>query len=180
MSKVPFNLEEQVVRVVESLKDDVEGMSRYYLMGLDRVCESPIEAALGATILMKDKIDTFAKGFQILLCNNNDIESYRDTVWLLVPQYEWNGYRIDFALRAPWFRFKWIFIECDGHNFHERTKEQAARDRAKDRDIQSAGIPILRFTGSEIHRDLSGCGEQVFSFLEDRQADWIPLHERPD
>lgn len=72
---------------------------------------------------------------------------------LLTPQFRWNDYRIDFCLRA-WARpDRMVFVECDGHDFHERTKEQAERDRSKDRAIQAAGIGILRFTGREIWRD---------------------------
>lgn len=75
-------------------------------------------------------------------------------------QYPWNGYRIDIVCGGQWFGRK-IFIECDGHDFHERTKQQASRDRQKDRAAQLAGIPILRFTGSEIHRNVLGCCSQI-------------------
>ena len=44
-------------------------------------------------------------------------------------------------------------IECDGHEFHEKTKEQAARDKKRDNIIQSQGWKIFRFTGSEIWHD---------------------------
>jgi very-short-patch-repair endonuclease len=54
-----------------------------------------------------------------------------------------------------------IVVECDGHDFHERTKEQAARDRARDRWMTEHGIIVLRFTGSEIWRDAKKCVEQI-------------------
>lgn len=44
-------------------------------------------------------------------------------------------------------------IECDGHDFHERTKEQAERDRSRDRRVQELGWRIYRFTGSELYRN---------------------------
>lgn len=50
-----------------------------------------------------------------------------------------------------------VVVECDGHDFHERTKEQAARDRSRDRAMVLAGYKVMRFTGSEIHRDLMKC-----------------------
>ena len=50
-----------------------------------------------------------------------------------------------------------IVVECDGHDFHDRTKEQAARDRARDRLMLSNGIKVVRFTGSEIWKDPFGC-----------------------
>lgn len=46
-----------------------------------------------------------------------------------------------------------VAVECDGHDFHERTKEQAEHDKARDRDMQAAGWVVARFTGSEINRD---------------------------
>lgn len=64
-----------------------------------------------------------------------------------------------------------IAVECDGHDFHERTKEQAARDRRRDRAFQHMGIPILRFTGSELYRDVTACSIEVESFLAQIMAD---------
>jgi len=44
-------------------------------------------------------------------------------------------------------------IELDGHEFHERTKEQAQRDRERDRNLAAIGYQVLRYTGSEIYKD---------------------------
>jgi len=81
----------------------------------------------------------------------------------LQPQYELLGYRADFA----WPESK-IVIEADGHEYHERTKEQAARDRKRDRVMQRAGWMVLRFTGSEIHADAAACAREVWAAHEDR------------
>lgn len=43
-----------------------------------------------------------------------------------------------------------VAIECDGHEFHEKTKEQAAKDKKRDREFQKEGYVILRYSGSEI------------------------------
>ncbi|MFC3229373.1 endonuclease domain-containing protein [Marinibaculum pumilum] len=58
-----------------------------------------------------------------------------------------------------------VVVECDGHKFHERTKEQARRDRSRDRWMTSKGIKILRFTGSEIYRDADRCANEVVNLL---------------
>lgn len=50
-----------------------------------------------------------------------------------------------------------VVVECDGHAFHERTKDQAARDRSRDRAMTLAGYTVMRFTGSEIYNNLVGC-----------------------
>jgi very-short-patch-repair endonuclease len=57
-------------------------------------------------------------------------------------------------------------VECDGHDFHERTKEQAARDRSRDRRLQEAGFRVFRFTGSELYRDPLGCAVEVHRWAE--------------
>ena len=41
-----------------------------------------------------------------------------------------------------------IVVECDGHDFHEKTKDQVARDKSRVRDLEIAGWRVLRFTGS--------------------------------
>jgi very-short-patch-repair endonuclease len=80
----------------------------------------------------------------------------------LHPQFEIkdeNGnvkYRLDFALFFPRTdessdKIK-VAVECDGHDFHEKTKEQAQRDKEKDRFLQSKGWIVARFTGSEIYK----------------------------
>jgi very-short-patch-repair endonuclease len=60
-----------------------------------------------------------------------------------------------------------VGIECDGHEFHEKTKEQAARDKARDRYLMGQHIPVMRFTGREIWRSATGCVEEVVGYFED-------------
>lgn len=78
-------------------------------------------------------------------------------------QYQVGRYRADFLLVG--FNGAAIIVECDGHNFHERTKEQAARDRQRDRDLQAAGFIVLRFTGSELWADPMKCGREAITVL---------------
>lgn len=87
-------------------------------------------------------------------------------IFNLAAQADLAGCRVDFLL---WFQcgksVGGVAIECDGHAFHERTKEQAARDKDRDRKILLSGFPVMRFTGSEIFRDTGACVEQVRSAL---------------
>lgn len=88
--------------------------------------------------------------------------------YVVVPQYPFRNFRIDFALwhtNAPEMR---LFIECDGHDFHERTKEQAARDRSRDRSVLWDGHSVLRFTGSELWADPVGAAGEVVDFLHEQ------------
>lgn len=45
---------------------------------------------------------------------------------------------------------KKICVYADGHTYHERTEEQALRDRNIDRQLQEMGYVVLRYTGKEI------------------------------
>jgi hypothetical protein len=62
--------------------------------------------------------------------------------------------------------FRRLVIECDGHNFHERTKLQAERDRSRDRAAQLEGLEVFRFTGSELWRNPVECADQVLAWAE--------------
>jgi very-short-patch-repair endonuclease len=89
---------------------------------------------------------------------------------VLVPQARLGKYRADFLVVAkdytghPDFdspRIAFV-IECDGHDYHERTKEQAARDKSRDRALATAGLTVLRFTGSEIWTRPRDCADQAW------------------
>lgn len=100
-------------------------------------------------------------------------EGFRDTI-ILQRQVQIPDWRVDFMVHAyaDWHRepsggvegWRRLIVECDGHNFHERTKEQAAKDRSRDRWAQANGYEVFRFTGSEIWRDPIGCAGQVVAW----------------
>jgi very-short-patch-repair endonuclease len=84
----------------------------------------------------------------------------------LLAQPQWDAYRADFALTPlDWL---WpaplpIVIEVDGFDHHERTKEQAERDRSRDRFMAAHGATVLRFTGSEVWRNAGKCAGEVLA-----------------
>lgn len=126
---------------------------------IDR-CESPIEQRL-LTALWQTWPECEATGLrwqdgtEINVCGKSG-ETY------LIQQVRWGKFRLDFALwDASESEEISMAIECDGHDFHERTREQAKRDRSRDRELTAAGITVLRFTGSEIHADAEGCAREV-------------------
>jgi very-short-patch-repair endonuclease len=89
-------------------------------------------------------------------------------------QYKLGKYRVDFLVRFTVQYFDGetdscdVIVECDGHNFHEKTKEQAENDKSRDRALQGIGCAVLRFSGREIWRDPGKCAEQVFQYLTDQ------------
>lgn len=101
-------------------------------------------------------------------------------------QQQVGPYRVDFFLnydnKSPEAQFHKVssasslIIECDGHEFHERTKEQIIRDRKQDRILQDLGHKIFRYTGSEIWVDADACAKEALSSLVNRgRSHWIPL-----
>jgi very-short-patch-repair endonuclease len=56
-----------------------------------------------------------------------------------------------------------LVVEIDGHDFHEKTRSQVAKDKARERAIVRAGYTVLRFTGSEVVRNPRKCVEEVAS-----------------
>lgn len=86
---------------------------------------------------------------------------------IIAPQAQVGGARVDFLIvhKNRDERVLKIVVECDGHDFHERTKEQAERDRSRDRQFQAEGFKVFRFTGSEIFRRATACAEEVADLI---------------
>lgn len=163
MSTKGWELAERVVSSMEHdliYPDVAHGIDRLLQLGM---CESPIEAMLGEAIKLYYRIGHYDPWEPLVISSQEDIGHWPKNTKVLVYQYKFKNYRIDWALIQPPHM---LFIECDGHEFHERTKEQAARDRKKDRDLQQAGHHVLRFTGSEIYGNATKCARQIFDFME--------------
>jgi hypothetical protein len=120
--------------------------------------------------------------------------------WWLTGQepVEVNGrtYRLDFRLwpvsnltvdaisgvRAAGMKISNLAVELDGHDYHEKTKEQVTYRNVRDRDLQMAGWQVFHISGSELVRDperavrhvLEGCAqlhrqaEEAFNALNGR------------
>lgn len=84
----------------------------------------------------------------------------------ITPQAKIGKYKADLLL---WFRLRnalaGIAVECDGHAFHEKTKEQASKDKERDRFFLTAGFPVMRFSGSDIFNKPLDCAAEVHAAL---------------
>lgn len=68
-------------------------------------------------------------------------------IFTFCPQYKIGRFRVDFLCR---YMDKEYIIECDGHDFHEKTKEQVIHDKRRERCLLATGRKVLRFSGTEI------------------------------
>lgn len=58
-----------------------------------------------------------------------------------------------------------IIIECDGYEFHQKTKEQVQRDNEREYDLKMAGYEILRFSGTQIYKNPIKCAEDTYNYI---------------
>lgn len=102
-----------------------------------------------------------------------------NAIW---TQQKIEDYRVDFVLgriqysvqvsedgapgKEVLIRLPLLVVECDGHNFHERTKEQAQNDKSRDRRLNALGYRVLRFTGSEIHNRPKECALEIDNLFD--------------
>jgi hypothetical protein len=86
---------------------------------------------------------------------------------LLEGQYKIGGFRFDWAL--PVYK---ILIELDGHQWHH-TLEQRAHDARKARFAQKLGWRVVRFTGTEIHRNPDTCISELLDITADPRWDTL-------
>jgi very-short-patch-repair endonuclease len=148
--------------------------------GLEAFCESPIELMLGAALswaingydqlrfLCPGTLYEFLEGESHQSKLNNTFATY------FAPQVKIEMYRLDFlAASCCHGLVHYTAIECDGHDYHERTKGQASRDKKRDRALLGLGIPTLRFTGSDIHYKLNECVEEIEEFLFNRMEELL-------
>lgn len=87
-------------------------------------------------------------------------------------------YKVDILLQGDGWN---LAVECDGHEFHDRTKQQAAYDRSRDRELILLGITTIRFTGSEIVHSVERCATQtmeIVQYLTSRNAFVLGLLHR--
>lgn len=116
-------------------------------------CESPIEVQFAVS--MKFYLDMFEKLFDGVLMQSQKEIVCGD-----------NRYRVDFLITATiGGNTQKVVIECDGHDYHERTKIQAQADKQRDGDLLAAGYKVMWFTGSEIFRDSSKCALEVLQYI---------------
>lgn len=58
-----------------------------------------------------------------------------------------------------------VVVECDGHEFHQKTKKQVEYDNEREYEIKKCGYDILRFSGSQIYNNPFKCANDIFDYL---------------
>lgn len=148
----------------EMVEEIVEWEKKMILSTLEE-CESPIEMILA--LAMRESYFLSGDGVDRVLNIKDGITAI--TIVGITNQAHIainnkTNYRVDFLIPVYDNRFrhgKQFVIECDGHEFHEKTKKQVARDNKRKRDLTAAGYIILNFSGSEIFNNSHGCVHEI-------------------
>ena len=131
-------------------------------------CESPIEQIMALEL----------KDIEILFISSELFEILGNTNQAYIECNK-NKYRVDFLLEIAFKHLGQykdvlkLIIECDGHEFHEKTKDQVKKNNKRDRDLQNSGYEILHFSGSEIYNDSSECKNEIVKFIKRKYLSYM-------
>lgn len=112
--------------------------------------ESPIETIMAVSFDLFKRISK--KGFKVIQQKEIVLQSGKK-------------YRVDFYVTC---KNESVIVECDGHDFHEKTKEQVAKDNERDLGLKMEGYEVLHFSGSQIYKDPFIITLNVIDYLEER------------
>ena len=122
-------------------------------------CESPIEQMLAL------ELENLHLENSTLFNSNLEIIGYEKQSEIECNK---NVYRVDFLIPVIFYKnIRRIYIvECDGYEFHQKTKEQVQNDYIRQRNLEMAGYRIIKFTGSEVYNNAQDCALQVLKYIQ--------------
>ena len=137
----------------------LESTRHHFIHAATSLCGSPIEQLMLAGLCW---ISWSRQKSLVEIWDSTGTFAKPEAAVVIAPQYRIEGHPVDFAVFVNVIADEEtkIAVECDGH-WHEKSKEQAARDKRQERGVTFAGWRPLRFTGSEIWRDHKACASYV-------------------
>lgn len=121
-------------------------------------CESPIEQMLAIAMkrIQMENILKYNPYIDIVAIDNQAEIMCND-----------KKYRVDFLITVDYKEqeYKFFIIECDGYEFHQKTKEQVERDNKRQRLLQKEGYEVIRFSGSEIWNKPLRCANEILQII---------------
>lgn len=106
----------------------------------------------------------FRSKFGYLEYKGNVYASYPDLPPVDDPDnIKYKNFRFDFFISNT-KKNKAVFIELDGHEFH-KTKPQRIIDSIKRNEAAKLDIPVVVFTGTQIHSNIAACFSSINEIL---------------
>lgn len=121
-------------------------------------CESPIEQLLSMALeeLNIKNIYKFNPYVDVV-----DVEKQEEI------QCGNKKYRADFLIPVIYKNQenKCFVVECDGYEFHQKTKEQVEKDNIRMRTLQKEGYEVIRFSGTEVWHRPYKCAMEILNII---------------
>lgn len=121
-------------------------------------CESPIEQLLAIELedLRLEDIILYNPYIDVLAIEKQETIRVKN-----------KKYRVDFLIPVSYKNQDDItfVIECDGHDFHQKTKKQVEEDNKRQRDLQEVGYEVIRFSGTEIYHKPYQCATAIKNII---------------
>jgi hypothetical protein len=151
--KLPPNCKEHFLDFIFIRDLSPKSAKDEYFEFLDE-CESPIEIMLGMSIEIY--LELHSLRFAITSQEEVKINGHK--------------YRPDFRISYidKLQKERFLYVDCDGHDFHERTKQQVAYQNNRDFDMKFENIELLHFSGFQIHNDDIQCAKKVYEYIINR------------
>ena len=158
-----LNIDDYLLDNVAKIKNSLEygticDMNSYLID-----CESPIEQILSITMnfMGLKHINRYNNFIDLTISNNQEIickngEKYRLDFYIIVLYLDEKGNRVKNC---------YFDIECDGYEFHHKTKEQIIYDNERERNLKKEGLEIIRFSGSEIISNPYKCVQEIIDII---------------
>jgi very-short-patch-repair endonuclease len=137
------------------------------------ICQSPPERAVlyALAIIAWD----WADGVLLRVKGNaSGLIASRFVMVEIEPQAQLGVDRVDFLITMKIrpltgaSKRSQLVVECDGHDWHERTGEQAKKDRTRDRRLQALDLAVFRYTGSDAWEHVFGAAKEAIEELAHR------------
>lgn len=160
-NSMPDRVKEMFADAIECLTDKEDFCSIYFLVRVidfPTECESPIEQILW-----------YALRLMALKLNRLDI------IFDSQVGVEVNGhhYRLDLFFEEDTESNDpvMVAVECDGHDFHEKTKEQVEKRNVRDMELKKAGVDVLHYSGSQIYNKPYNCAKEIIDYVSKLLSD---------
>lgn len=122
-------------------------------------CKSPME-------------ELFNAAFNVVSYDEEFVDPIDEGKFFLIPQYEVKcndkKYIADFLVAYSCnggFESTNVLVEIDGHDFHEKTKEQVTHDNEREYDLKMQGYDVLRFSGSQVYNSPCNCAYKTLTYV---------------
>lgn len=125
----------------------------------DSLWQSPIERILGTSLFATG----WWHGITFIYRSPGQPECFKEAykricadigvapLIIIMTQQKIGKYCADFLVTGKIGRtIKSVVVEADGHDFHQKTRAQVAKDKVRDRYMSSLGLTTIRFTGTEL------------------------------